>query len=203
MSFFNAFIAPSRAANAWFFAGLATSYPNITTSSSTSLSDPLPCEDSSVPGCKVFQVPNNDSSKAIEVDVDDVAVSADLKEQVVVFQFQGQFHAIDHVSKRNKMGEDKKLMQVQMCPHSSYPLSKGTPFDIEDFGVRLSAGIRCPKHDWSFDLFRGNGDRGTYRLKIWEVQLRPVTKDGSTSHSGSQGGDEENEVWVRRKQRIG
>lgn len=86
-----------------------------------------------------------------------------------------------------------------MCPHSSFPLSRGMPFDIEDFGIKLSAGIRCPKHDWSFDLIRGIGDRGNYRLKIWEVELRPFTKDGSEN----QDGDEVREVWVRRKQRMG
>lgn len=93
------------------------------------------------------------------------------------------------------------LMWLQMCPHSSYPLSNGVPFDIEDFGIRLSAGIRCPKHDWSFDLIRGVGDRGNYRLKVWEVQIRLVI--------GESGGEDESdvemqrEVWVRRKQRMG
>ncbi len=77
------------------------------------------------------------------------------------------------------------------------------PFDIEDFGVRLSAGIRCPKHDWSFDLIRGNGDRGNYRLKIWEVQLRPAAKVESESRSGDKEAGEESEVWVRKKQRMG
>ena len=80
--------------------------------------------------------------------------------------------------------------QPQECPHSSYPLSNGTPFDIEDFGVKLSAGITCPKHDWSFDLHTGRSDRGSYKLTVWETQLR---KDGM-------GGEE---VWIRRKQRIG
>jgi nitrite reductase/ring-hydroxylating ferredoxin subunit len=69
-------------------------------------------------------------------------------------------------------------------------LSNGTPFDIEDFGVKLSAGITCPKHDWSFDLHTGKSDRGSYKLAVWETQLRK-------SESG------EEEVWVRRKQRIG
>ena len=77
------------------------------------------------------------------------------------------------------------------CPHSSYPLSNGTPFDIEDFGVTLSAGITYPKHDWSFDLFTGRSDRGSYKLAVWETQIRK-----------SESGDGE-EVWVRRKQRIG
>lgn len=99
MSHFNAFISPSRTANSWFSAGLVSSFPNITTSGSSSLSDLLPCKDNSfIPGCKVFQVPIDDSSKAFEVNLDEIAVSTDLKGQVVVFQFQGQFHAVDHVS---------------------------------------------------------------------------------------------------------
>lgn len=59
------------------------------------------------------------------------------------------------------------------------------PFDIEDFGVKLSAGITCPKHDWSFDLHTGRSDRGSYRLGVWETEVRGE------------------EVWVRRKVRIG
>ena len=56
----------------------------------------------------------------------------------------------------------------------------------------LSAGITCPKHSWSFDLFSGMGDRGAYKLKTWEVEVRPG--------KGGEGGEE---VWVRKKQRIG
>jgi nitrite reductase/ring-hydroxylating ferredoxin subunit len=57
----------------------------------------------------------------------------------------------------------------------------------------LSAGLTCPKHGWSFDLFSGRSDRGNYKLKIWEVQLREI--DGAETG--------EKEVWVRRKPRIG
>jgi nitrite reductase/ring-hydroxylating ferredoxin subunit len=71
-------------------------------------------------------------------------------------------------------------------------LSNGTPFDIEDFGVVLSTGITCPKHDWSFDLHTGRSDRGSYKLNVWEVQQRPRESDST-----------EMELWVRRKQRIG
>jgi nitrite reductase/ring-hydroxylating ferredoxin subunit len=63
------------------------------------------------------------------------------------------------------------------------------PFDIEDFGVVLSLGIQCPKHDWSFDLHTGRSDRGSYKLQVWEVQQR----------AGAEG----DEIWVRRKQKIG
>ena len=94
---------------------------------------------------------------------------------------------------RNLLERTDAKFAYQKCPHSSYPLSKGTPFDIEDFGIALSAGITCPKHGWSFDLFSGQADRGSYRLKLWEVEIRAV----------SGGGDDEKEVWVRRRQRMG
>ncbi|KAG4434092.1 hypothetical protein IFR05_010427 [Cadophora sp. M221] len=186
MSFFNVF-TKARSGDTWFPTGLSTSYPNISTSGSTPLSDRLPCQETVVPGCKVFHVPSNDSTQAVEINPENFTEGgpADLKDQVVVFQYQGEFHAVDH-----------------SCPHSSYPLSKGMPFDIEDFGVRLSAGIRCPKHDWSFDLIRGNGDRGNYRLKIWETQLRPVAGVRSGGSNGDHS-EEQKEVWVRRKQRMG
>lgn len=84
------------------------------------------------------------------------------------------------------------LTYRQECPHSSYPLSNGSPFDIEDFGVVLSSGITCPQHDWSFDLHTGKADRGSYKLKVWEVQVRP-----------GKAGEDTSEVWVKRRQRIG
>jgi nitrite reductase/ring-hydroxylating ferredoxin subunit len=57
----------------------------------------------------------------------------------------------------------------------------------------LSAGLTCPKHNWSFDLFSGRSDRGNYKLNVWEVELREV--GGATAA--------EKEVWVRRKPRMG
>lgn len=97
MSFFNAFVGTSRTGDAWFLAGSTTSFPNITASAGTVLSDRLPCKGSFAPGCKIFHVPLTNSTQAAEVDLDD-AVAAGLKEQVIVFQYQGKFHAVDHVS---------------------------------------------------------------------------------------------------------
>ncbi|KAL2832672.1 hypothetical protein BJY01DRAFT_225862 [Aspergillus pseudoustus] len=124
--------------------------------------------------CKAFRVPKTKGEEIVEANID---VPGDLKDQVLVFKYKGKVHAIDH-----------------QCPHSSFPLSQGNLFDIEDFGITLSTGITCPKHGWSFDITSGKADRGNYKLKIWEVQLRDTT--GSSD-------PEEKEVWVRRKQRIG
>jgi nitrite reductase/ring-hydroxylating ferredoxin subunit len=85
---------------------------------------------------------------------------------LLIFRYRNRIHAIDHA-----------------CPHSTYPLSRGTVYDIEDFGIVLSAGIQCPKHGWRWDLFTGEGERGTWRLGVWDVDVR----------------GEEEEVWVRRR----
>ncbi|KAL5345657.1 hypothetical protein ACLOAV_009411 [Pseudogymnoascus australis] len=171
---------PSRAASRtdaqWLFVGLASAFLDVESDDGANLSQSRACSAGYKPGCKAFYTSNEDGEKdgsanhkgLAEADLDEVL---DLKSQVLVFRYRGKFHAVDH-----------------QCPHSSFPLSRGTLFDIEDFGVVLSAGLTCPKHEWSFDLFTGTGDRGNYRLKIWEVQLR----------GGVDGSDQE--VWVRKKQ---
>ncbi|KAI1400364.1 hypothetical protein F4819DRAFT_461760 [Hypoxylon fuscum] len=179
------FTAPSRKGDAWFCVGLVSSFPNIMESGSTSLSEHYNCAGQNpAPGCKVFHVPTTDSSQARQINGDSILQpdGGGLSDQVVVFKYKDKIHAINN-----------------RCPHSSYPLSEGTPFDIEDFGVVLSAGITCPKHGWSFDLFTGRSDRSNYELRRWEVQLRPGTGHGT--EVGEDGEDQE--VWIRRKQRMG
>ncbi|KAB8231610.1 hypothetical protein BDV23DRAFT_182726 [Aspergillus alliaceus] len=164
----NPFVQRSPLA-AWHPVGLASAFPDL------SLDNDCP---RIAPSCKAFSIPSTSTGAPVEADID---LPGNLKDQVLVFKYKGKIHAIDH-----------------QCPHSSFPLSQGSLFDIEDFGVVLSAGLTCPKHGWSFDIFSGQADRGNYKLKVWEVQLRdpPVsTEDGSEST--------DKEVWVRRKQRIG
>ncbi|KAK4112512.1 hypothetical protein N656DRAFT_92979 [Canariomyces notabilis] len=174
-SFLNPFRARTHPGTEWFSVGLASSFPDV----GSDESQPQLCGNQGAdgkPGCKVFHVPQTDVSQRAEVEIPAEEGTQDLTDQVLVFQYRGKFHAVDH-----------------QCPHSSYPLSRGIPFDIEDFGIVLSAGLTCPKHNWSFDLFSGRSDRGNYKLKIWEVQLRDV--DGTEPR--------EQKVWVRRKPRIG
>ncbi|KAI2621100.1 hypothetical protein GGR54DRAFT_600222 [Hypoxylon sp. NC1633] len=180
------FAAPSRKGNAWFCVGLASSFLDITGSDGTSLAENRTHKDgNSAPGCKVFHVPAADSSEAWQVEGDSIShFEGGLGDQVLVFKYKGKVHAINN-----------------RCPHSSYPLSEGTPFDIEDFGIALSAGITCPKHGWSFDLFTGSADRANYKVGIWEVQFRPSSTAEAVVSSEKHGSDQE--VWVRRKQRIG
>ncbi|KAH7018362.1 Rieske domain-containing protein [Microdochium trichocladiopsis] len=184
------FNIPSRAGATWFQVGSTSSFPNIADSGSSTLAA---CGDAGHgPPCKVFEISAPDADRPNQMteieDLDDAPLASALQDQVLVFQYRGRFHAVD-----NK------------CPHSSYPLSNGAPFDIEDFGVVLSAGLTCPKHGWSFDLFSGRADRGNYRLKLWEVQLRPASGTGPVvdGRLASAASTEEHQVWIRRKQRMG
>ena len=199
------FVPPSRTGSAWFFAGLTSSFPDIA-SQDGKLSDYRSCSQELTQGCKAFSVSRSDSSHAVEVELQDPAANVDLKDQVLVFQHRGKFHAIGHVSTPLSllhlgMGHQLIENKRQRCPHSSFPLSEGRLFDIEDFGIVLSTGITCSKHDWSFDLHSGQADRGTYKLGIWEVQLRPLTDSQRTEFREET--PEVKGLWVRRKQRIG
>ncbi|OLN96109.1 hypothetical protein CCHL11_03277 [Colletotrichum chlorophyti] len=181
----NTFRSQSRAEAGWFSAGLTSSFPDLG-SDEGNVSELRFCDTDLKPGCKVFNAPKADITQSTEVlmapdTLQHSELVGDLKDQVMVFKYKGKFHAVDH-----------------KCPHSSYPLSHGTPFDIEDFGIVLSAGLTCPKHGWSFDLHSGMADRARYKLGVWEVQLRDVVgADAATSVREADGGPEsaDKEVW--------
>lgn len=92
------FSRPSRAQNAWFMAGLASLYPNL--DDETRVGERRPCGGNFVPGCRVFHVPSDDSSKATEIAIDDWKdpdLGGNAKDQVMVFQYRGKFFAVNHV----------------------------------------------------------------------------------------------------------
>ncbi|CEF88848.1 unnamed protein product [Fusarium graminearum] len=182
MSFLNPF---SRKGAQWTFAGYTAEFPDVDDDAGNLAKHRL-CNAKSIPGCKAFHIPKEDPSLSKEVEIGDDALGQPLEDQVLVFQYKGKFHAVDH-----------------SCPHSQFPLSRGTPFDIEDFGVTLSVGVTCPKHDWSFDLFTGMSDRGSYKLKTWEVQIRDTREQDSSQADGEMEKPSNKGIWVRRKQRIG
>jgi len=167
--------------NPWRYAGLTSPFSNIQPDTSAKNKktrlitqpprdpwDPALAEDEPPPPCKIFE---NSESCLTEVPLDGVQLSQGPNAQIMIFRYRDKVHAIDH-----------------SCPHSTYPLSRGTVYDIEDFGIVLSAGILCPKHGWSFDLTTGQSDRGQFRLGIWEVDVRKAENG-------------EEEVWVRKKER--
>jgi hypothetical protein len=98
MSFLaNPFSRASRAGDAWFCAGSASLYPNV--DDSTRVGEQRLCRDKYTPGCRIFHVPRNDSSQAVQVAIDDWKdpEAGDSKDQVMVFQYNGKFVAINHV----------------------------------------------------------------------------------------------------------
>jgi len=98
------FEPPSRAGAQWFSAGLSSSFPDLDSDDDDNLSELRICNGDLTPGCKVFQVPQQACSAmsqlAVAPDAQDlIDAGGDLKDQVLIFQYKGKFHAIDHVSK--------------------------------------------------------------------------------------------------------
>lgn len=165
--------APS---DVWAFAGYASSFPNIVSSSSTSrLTNTVSTRSGeSVPICKILKPLNSNSATHELLSPTEAAARVGLEQQVLIFQYRGRFHAVDH-----------------QCPHRSFPLSRGTLYDIEDFGIKLSVGLTCPKHGWAFDIFTGESDRGTYRLKVWDVEVRGADRENGCA--------DERQIWVKQR----
>ncbi|KAK4506315.1 hypothetical protein PRZ48_000045 [Zasmidium cellare] len=157
-------------ASPWIRVGLASSFPDIepqtakTKLSAPSCSDPEKRESP----CRVFDIAEN---TAQEQRIEEAEQSVGLKQQALVFRYRGKIHALP-----------------ASCPHRSYPLSRGSLYDIEDFGIRLSAGILCPKHGWSFDLFTGESDRGAYKLAVWVVEMRKSEEGEEEARNGQKSG---------------
>lgn len=178
----------------WFFAGLTSSFPNIEpplssiVRSKTKLSDPYTRSQNDLntvqsSPCRIFQA-SHPGTLPLELTPDEALGTIGLKAQILVFQYRGKFHAIEH-----------------QCPHQSYPLSRGTLHDIEDFGIVLSAGITCPRHGWAFDLHTGESDRGSYKLEVYRVEVRErQVRKGEIGPGGDGDCESVAEVWVRKEQ---
>lgn len=90
----NWFKAPRSGAD-WFSVGRLSTFPNIT--------GPDDAASGLKTSCKTFHVPTDDSSQSKAVMTpggcgDGDSEGQGLADQVLVFQYRGKFHAIDHVS---------------------------------------------------------------------------------------------------------
>ena len=91
---------PALQANTWFFVGLASSFPDILGSEIDLTSEV--CELKGTEGCKIFRVSDGDNVIAVEL-VSDIGQeealnTKDLKDQVLIFQYNGKLHAMENVS---------------------------------------------------------------------------------------------------------
>lgn len=79
---------------AWHLAGLASSFPDITSEDASALIKP---------SCKAFSIPKTDPHAPSADNKAPTPANLDrpgreLKDQVLVFRYKGKFHAVDHVS---------------------------------------------------------------------------------------------------------
>lgn len=85
----------------WYFAGLSSTFPDAGLDDS-SLSQIRLCGGRYVPSCKAFRISEGDNNlipkQLIQVELDkSFSDDTNLKGQILVFQYKGKFHAIDHV----------------------------------------------------------------------------------------------------------
>jgi hypothetical protein len=100
----NPFRAASRTDAQWLFVGLSSAFLDVE-SDGANLSQSRACNAGFKPGCKAFYTSNEDGENGsqnhkglVEADLDE---ALDLKSQILVFQYKGKFHAIDHVCQLN------------------------------------------------------------------------------------------------------
>jgi nitrite reductase/ring-hydroxylating ferredoxin subunit len=159
--------------NPWLYAGLASSFPNISRSEDNKTRicprtpDPL-----TLPPCQTFTKPSSEDSSPT---LTRVPISDEVSNSLMIFRYNKRIYAIE-----------------QACPHQGYPLTNASLSDIEDFGIVLSVGVTCPKHGWTFDLHTGEADVSRYRLGLYEVEVR---EDGD--------GEEGVWVRKKERKRIG
>jgi hypothetical protein len=92
----------TRTGDAWFLAGLLSSFPNLTESGTAVLCEPRASDNGdSVLGCKVFHVPSTESTQAKQIEGDEMTSynGVALRDQVLVFQYKDKVHAVDNVRK--------------------------------------------------------------------------------------------------------
>lgn len=85
----NAFIQQFRANSSWSRVGLASEFPDLSLDNDCSRI---------APQCKAFSIPKKYGPSASNAPVEaDLDMLGDLKDQVLVFKYKGNIHAIDHV----------------------------------------------------------------------------------------------------------
>ena len=94
------FIRKARADAAWHPVGLASSFPDLGSDDNGSRI---------APRCKAFRIPESDGLSEPEATVEtDIDLPEDLKDQVLIFKYKGNFHAVNHVSEASDDGSSVK-----------------------------------------------------------------------------------------------
>lgn len=99
----NPFIGVFQLSKTWYRVGLTSDFPDIAEG------DDNGCQ--LMPSCKAFKIPNKVNQNAVEADLSELP--KDLKDQVLIFKYQGKIHAIDHVCSPLSVSGRKK--ECYMC----------------------------------------------------------------------------------------
>lgn len=83
----NPFIGVFQLSKTWYRVGLTSDFPDIAEGDDNGYQ--------LTPSCKAFKIPNRVDQDAVEADLSELP--KDLKDQVLIFKYQGKIHAIDHV----------------------------------------------------------------------------------------------------------
>lgn len=110
----NIFGLPRRPTSEWYAVGLTSSFPDVA-SQDTSLSEFSLCDASRKPGCRVFEIPKEHGAHVTEIafvegNSENHFEGGELKDQVLVFQYKGKYHAVDHVSRPLINGDTDRLL---------------------------------------------------------------------------------------------
>ncbi|VUC33964.1 unnamed protein product [Clonostachys rosea] len=126
-------MAQSRPDTSWHFVGQASAFPNVTSDKASSLTETYPCgggreseQDSSATGCKVFFVSDEKDSDATPVDLNDPIKAVELKNQVLIFQYNGKFHAVDHSALSTLAYDAYNRAMLEMPPFLIPTIRRGT-----------------------------------------------------------------------------
>lgn len=79
-----------RRGDPWHLVGFTSAFPDLSLDKDCS---------KITPSCKAFRIPKADGHSTPDTPEEaSIEVPGDLKDQVLVFQYKGKFHAVDHVS---------------------------------------------------------------------------------------------------------
>lgn len=98
------FFWPTRPEKQWMSVGPLSSFPDIASEDERNIIQTRLCDSTPRPGCKIFHVPKEMPTQGTEIEVPlDIIESPshgdELTDQVLVFQYNGKMHAVDHVRK--------------------------------------------------------------------------------------------------------
>lgn len=116
----------------WQKVGLASAFPDLSLDKDCSRI---------TPSCKAFRIPKaNGSSSADGPEEASLDTPGDMKDQVLVFQYKGKFHAVDHVSETRHV-VIKAIFYLHV-PHTNMVRLSHVPIRPSRFHKRVFSTLR-------------------------------------------------------------